>query len=526
MRPFPFSFRFLSCLALLAAPPRAQLILSEALADPSAVPDAQGEFLELANAGAAGLRADTLLLIVDGDSLRVAGGVIAPGEYLLLCRDSSRAADGGLPCDRQVGGLSLPNTRSIAVTLMAAGARRDFTVPPARPGVSWENTFEESQGFGRFEQSGLASADGDSATPGYRNSRSRSPAQRDLALVSLAADAAGRLTARVKSLGSETPAQVSFAMTEDGDWDGAPDGPADSAALPWPGGGEASFRLPWSGGGSIVQVTLGRDENPANDAARVVALRKGTLEISELCPAPDRGPEWAEIHNATAEGGGAGSVLSLAQIDIGGKPLGKVPGLPGLLRPGDYAVLTEDSAAFRARFGPLKVLVVPVPGWRTLRNTGDTVRIGVAGFPVDALAYSGKDAEGGCVMRGASPAGTGVDPSSAPPPAPAAPEASGPTPGFAAAPETGLGWELSGRVLAPGAALEVTVRIPSPGSYGLRVFDFEGNCVRDLGQGGPGRHVHQWLGEGRAGRLPAGPYILCLSAEGYRARRQTVVLEP
>src|SRR4051812_2945046 len=90
-RPASNSSATLSLIAavlLTAWPARGQLILSEAMADPSAVADAQGEFLEIANAGAAPERADSLLLVIDGDTARVAGKTFASGEYLLICRDS------------------------------------------------------------------------------------------------------------------------------------------------------------------------------------------------------------------------------------------------------------------------------------------------------------------------------------------------------------------------------------------------------------------------------------------------------
>lgn len=543
--------RTLSLLLCLAASPRAQVILSEALADPSAVPDAQGEFIELANLGPGPV--SDIALVVDGDSLRLDGAAIPAGAFLLLCRDSVRAENGGLPCDRQVA-LSLPNTRNIPVTVVAGGARRDFLIPAARPGVSWENTFEEAQGFARFSPGALAAADGDSATPGARNSRDVRRARVDLALESLrfvpgvsqGAGPGGALRARVASKGSETPAFAAFAVTTDADWDGVPDGPADTVTRPWPGGATADFDLPMAAPGSIVQVTLGRDEDPSDDAARLLVPGARSLEITELCPAPaaGRGPEWAEIRNAGA------AALSLARVEAGGAPLGKGA---GVLAPGEFAVVTEDAAAFRSFFGPLKIRLFQPAGWRTLRNTGDTARISVAGLPVDALRYDEKQAASGCIVRAPTDAGSGAegpgaDPTAAqgpgPAPAPQGPDSdpggnpSGvadslpavrgvpeprPTPGFAVpADEGGFGWEFSSRVIRPGSPLEVTLRIPSPGSYVVRAFDLEGNIVRELGRGGPGRNVHAWDGTG----MPTGPYVIALTAEGHPALKRAVVIAP
>ncbi|HKP97037.1 MAG TPA: hypothetical protein VJ385_14900, partial [Fibrobacteria bacterium] len=84
---------------------------------------------------------------------------------------------------------------------------------------------------------------------------------------------------------------------------------------------------------------------------------------------------------------------------------------------------------------------------------------------------------------------------------------------------------LSGRVAEPGRPLDVEVRMAAGGHYVLRVFDLEGNQVRELGRGGAGRNVHSWDGTGERGAvLGPGPYLLCLDGGSGLRRRAAVIL--
>src|SRR5690606_1935310 len=161
-------------------------ILSEAMADPAAAADARGEFLELGNPWADSLRMDSLRIAVDGKSLNLRGVAIAPGGYFLVCRDSLAASGDGMECRAGWPGLSLPNSRAIAITLEWSGGSADFTLPASRKGVSWENTWEEGEGFRRFLPSVSPWGQGDMATPGFRNGRSGRRPSLDLAIADLA----------------------------------------------------------------------------------------------------------------------------------------------------------------------------------------------------------------------------------------------------------------------------------------------------------------------------------------------------
>ena len=84
---------------------------------------------------------------------------------------------------------------------------------------------------------------------------------------------------------------------------------------------------------------------------------------------------------------------------------------------------------------------------------------------------------------------------------------------------------MSPRILDPGGEFSIEVEVPPPASFGLRVFDLEGNLLRVLATGGPGRHVLAWSGDhGSGGRLPSGPYVISLGVAGRGPLRKVVVL--
>jgi hypothetical protein len=278
-----------------------------------------------------------------------------------------------------------------------------------------------------------------------------------------------------------------------------------------PGGGTLWAALGPDDEGEL-RLALPPDENPEGNSAGVVRLTGPALAVTEACPSPEEGPEWVEIRNATADAGGMPRALALERVEWRGRALGEGA---GSLAPGEHLLLAEDAAALRALLGPLKVRILEAAGWKALRNTGDTLRLGFRGRALDSLIYgAGEGGSGRCLARGPGSAGAGAVPQPSP------------TPGYPPPrPITELTLGLSARILDPGRALEAEVRAPPGAGYALRAYDLEGNCMRVIGRGGPGLAVHSWAGEGpRGARLPPGPYILCLSAGSAGTRRQVVVV--
>ncbi len=496
-------------------------ILSEVMADPTFVPDAQGEFLELANPTGDTLRLDSLGIVVAGQALVLKPFLLLPDGFFMICRDSSLSTNGGMVCQRQWSGLALANSRSDTVLLAWESNHAQYVLPIAKPGVSWENTGEKTESYHRFLPSGTAWAGEDSATPGFHNSRSVASPRFDLGITQVTVGVAGVLSVVVRDLGT-VPFDLSHAslahtsiiptylvLRLDRDWDGDWETLLDSqvvTALPAAG---APFIVPLGPGLSgLVQVRLSRDDNPANNTFSIALGSTHALVVGEWCPAPESGsPEWVEIRNATLDSSGQGRTLSLTQVAFKGKALGSKA---GDLAPGEYLILTEDAARFRSHYGPIKVRILELTAWPGLRNTGDTLSLSVWNEPIDSVIYRSGDISGSgtCLVRGADEWSSGSG-----------------SPGFTEATIAEFSWELGTRIASAGQPLDVDVRAPTGFNYTVRVFDLEGNCVRDLGEGGSGHHIHHWSGEDSHGSLlRPGPYLICLLSDGHRTRKRAVVV--
>ncbi len=485
--------------ALAAQAQLPTLILSEALADPSAVADANGEFLELGNPGADTCRLESLTVAVDGQSLFLDPFHLGPGSLFLICRDSLPVSNGGMACGRRWPGLSLANTRGATVSLAWKGGHAEYALPAPRPGISWENTWDGSAGMAAFLPSRGPWLGGDSATPGTRNSRSLRPPARDLGIVAVTWEPAGDgglLRVRISDRGSLPSAWEWLSLRLDADWDGEAETLLDSVAVPPPASGTVDMEFRAGAGlRGIVRAALGGDDDPGDDIRLLPVEPSRPLTIAEWRPAPRAGePEWIEIRNRSADSGGLGRRLELSGAACNGMPLGS---RAGSLGPGESLILTQSADLFRSRYGAIKARVLQPPGWRALRNTGDTLVLSLAGFTVDSVAY------GPISAAAASAPGT---------------------PGFSDPAPESAGWTLSGRVAEPDRPMDIEVRVPPGGAFILRAFDLEGDCVRELGAGGSGRHVLAWDGRGEGGRVLApGPYILALAFSGGTTRKRAVL---
>ncbi|MEO7426928.1 MAG: hypothetical protein ABI036_17200, partial [Fibrobacteria bacterium] len=321
--PFPILLILLA-IRIVSANGASRPILSEAMADPTAIPDAQGEFLEIGNPGADTLRLDSLRIEADAQSLVLRNLVLRPGGLLLICRDSQPAANGGMRCGRQWSGLSLANSRACEVRLGWPGGAEAYALPAPKTGASWENTWEESEGYRRFLLSRAPRAGGDSASPGGRNSRSVRRAERDLGITQVtwapvraaAPSGEGMIEVRVADGGAGIPPRAFLSLRLDADWDGVAETKLDSVAVEVPAGGEAVLRLVMGAGvRGIVRAALvagedgrggaGEDEDPGNDVALLPVEPGRPLGFTEWHAAPEPGEaEWVEIRNRTADSGG------------------------------------------------------------------------------------------------------------------------------------------------------------------------------------------------------------------------------
>ena len=119
-----------------------RIVVSEVLADPSAVPDDDGEWIELFNAGSAPaeLRGWRLASRSDPGHVISRSLVVRPGAAVVLARSATQATNGGVRAQYAYGSdVSLANSSDWIVVRDAAGATVDSVAwdSPPRRGASW-----------------------------------------------------------------------------------------------------------------------------------------------------------------------------------------------------------------------------------------------------------------------------------------------------------------------------------------------------------------------------------------------------
>lgn len=152
-----------------------RLVISEVMADPRAVPDERGEWVEIANPGAEPVELRGWKLLSGSDAgLTVAQSVVVPpGGAVVLGRDGRTGANGGVRVDYRVAeGLTLANSGDWIALRDPLGAPVDSVAwtQRARRGVSWTRTspapdlpMVEGPGWKTAEETFGA---GDRGTPG------------------------------------------------------------------------------------------------------------------------------------------------------------------------------------------------------------------------------------------------------------------------------------------------------------------------------------------------------------------------
>jgi hypothetical protein len=121
------------------APPPApppQLVVTELMADPTAVPDADGEWLELFNAGSAPADLTGCTLTTQSGAVgALSAAPVPPGGYALLAHSTDPARNGGLAATGTFAGALVNGAGS--VTLSCAGTPLDaVSWPLATPGAA------------------------------------------------------------------------------------------------------------------------------------------------------------------------------------------------------------------------------------------------------------------------------------------------------------------------------------------------------------------------------------------------------
>lgn len=151
------------------------LLISEIMANPVAVSDSNGEWLELFNPGNEAVSLDGISLHDDGSNsvlLSGSGLSIASGSYFVLGRNGDSLTNGGFSADYVYGsGFTLGNSSDEIVFSDSSGEllRLDYASGFVGSGVSME-LISDSMLASNFAASATAYGDGDFGTPGSAGS--------------------------------------------------------------------------------------------------------------------------------------------------------------------------------------------------------------------------------------------------------------------------------------------------------------------------------------------------------------------
>jgi hypothetical protein len=241
------------------------------------------------------------------------------------------------------------------------------------------------------------------------------------------------------------------------------------------------FEAPF--GYQTVILTLDSDDNIAdNDTLTTLFFGTtiGAIVINEVLPNPESPLEceWIELNN-----------LSQHDLLCTGWSLCDAVGCAIMeqfvISAGEYLILCEDSLAFREFYDPINSEVLQVPGWQSLNNTGDTLRLlNGEGITVDSMHYMDVFTNSISIER-IDPHASGFDLSNWY----RSTADIGSTPGEVNSVIEGFGsdltLELDSKIISPDGDgiddfLTLHYSIPQGSALTLKVFDLDGITVRTI----------------------------------------------
>ncbi|PWB73793.1 hypothetical protein C3F09_04840 [candidate division GN15 bacterium] len=529
-------------LAALGGDVRAAVEVNEVLANE---PNSQTtlEWVELYNSGENSANLGLCQLTVGGSSVPLSGSM-DPGSYLIICRQlfGSGSTPGfetvwgnnsGVWGDTSTESYPQPMVASFSlnngagsVTLIQAGVDTSTISwsEAGKDGYSWERV---QPGLNEIKQS----VDYSGSTPGFVNSVT--PLQNDLSIDNVA-------VARISS-----GAEIDLTITNMGINSGVdrkllicamnpvmPDSIGeilDSLTLPvlYSGFSTDIVRpVAISGVYRYLIATLDADDRVRNNRKPFVApgVNFPPLILSELMTKPQLPltSEWIELYNP----------LTIAFLYQGWQLADlsdtvSISASQFIVDAGYYAVLVEDSNAFRQFYPEFQGPVIQPARWLTLNNDGDVIRlIDPYGIEADSFSYTksydsnytwarvpgGKTGEWGrSVVSGGTPGGVNdviIEPN-----------------------DQRVSLTISPHVFSPDGdgyqdVTVITLEAPQASNYTLKIYDRDGRVVRTLaGSAELVRRTYEWDGRDDSGRrLPIGIYICYLEAAGVESVKKSVVI--
>lgn len=524
----------------------ADLIINEVMANE---PGSQVtlEWIEIFNNSDSVKSLSNYTLEINGTLLLLPDDVITGGQYYILCRRF--ATSGTVPGFEEIWGnntgvwgddlskefypinqltaMSLTNDTGQIILRFGGSTKSSFVWNQnGADGVSWERFSPTSATISN-------STDPRGGTPGEMNSIT--PRRNDLSLVSLSAYPAGAggttLRFTVANSGTDEIASSDLKFYYDLDRDSVVNegdlittyslfnlSPYDTI--------EFSDVLTLEGIYPTVLAQLPDDERPENNikSARATGEEFPPLIINEFMPYP-RPPlssEWVEIKNRTD------STIDLAGWKVGDSlRLNLILSGARTLEAGEYLILAQDSAAFRAFYGDNAIPVVQPSSWGELNNGVDQVRLyDSSNFPADSFRYGSVYPDNYSWSRGEEAGkteqwGRSIEP--------------GGTPGkmnqvYYQASASAISLKVEPNPFSPSRDRQtaITFSMPPGENMTIRIYDTEGRLVKTILDNMPALDgVVYWDGKSDDNlRLQVGIYIIYAEVHNRAQFKQTVVIAP
>ena len=501
------------------------------------------EWVELFNSGQTPVNLALCPLYIGGSPVSLTGSLGA-GEYLIICRrlfgggttpgfESVWGNNSGVWGDTSTESYPTPIVASFSLannvdTVMLIQALIDTSMitwsESGNDGCSWERA---APTLSEIRQS----IDYSGSTPAFVNSVT--PVEGDLSLdtVTVAHISSGAeigLTITNLGVGSVVGRRLLICAMNPA----MPDSLGeilDSVTVPTLFGGfstDVVREVAFTGVYKYLVAALDTDNRIRNNRKSFVAPGADfpPLILTELMPDPQTPltREWIEIYCPLATSFNFQSWRVADAADTGLLSSGSFS-----LGAGEYAVLAEDSTAFRLFYVDFTGALIQPPQWLSLNNDGDELQlIDAFGIPADSFAYThswesnyswGRPADSSATEWGRSVAVGG-------------------TPGKAndvviEPADQKLALNIEPRAFSPDGngfedVTEITIEAPQATSYTLKIYDRDGRAVRILADHAELlRRAYQWDGRTDSGReLPIGIYICYFEATGVQSVKKTVVI--
>lgn len=355
-------------------------MFTEAMADPSAWSDSEGEYLEIAWHSPLPPH-DSIVFRVDDEPRPVLYTDSLPNaERLLLHRDSVPCpAFTGLRCDKLTW-PAMANSKTVRYTLAVGICRDTADIPPSSAGVAWQRSGEVASAW---TKSTIAHAPEKTGSPGFADPEFEAIAT-DCPLILQTATASAR--------GWSLQFQPANCLDRDYNFhihDYSGNSSLDTI-LTTDGSAKQLF---WNVSGAAFLRWYGDrpDGYPVNDTLDTLLLdflyAPSPLRITEVMAAPTEPmPEWIEITNQSLR------AFPLWQIGMCGKSSGPFS-ISDSLAPGASLLATRDSNALRLALG---TSAPRISQWSMdyLRNTADTVWLCRGPQKLDSIVWPNELAPG------------------------------------------------------------------------------------------------------------------------------------